>query len=86
MMSEVGIIYLRTKGEGGPVAFGNAVDRAINNLTDLVEDKPIDTFTRINTNLLRDSFSGICLGEEGQSPETKRLLKQLKPSLTIRDD
>ena len=109
MMSEAGQIYLRTKGAGRPLTFGTAVDRAINNLTDLVGDKPIDTYTRTDANLLRDaffgrglrrgsvdrmfstiratinfttremglpdirSFSGIYLGEEGRSPETKRL-------------
>ena len=109
LMSEAGIIYLRTKGEGRPLTFGTAVDRAINNLTDLVGDKPLDTYTRSDANLLRDSFfdrglsrgsvdrmfstlratinfttrelglqdinsfSGIYLGEEGRSPETKRL-------------
>ena len=51
-MSEASVIYLRTKGEGKPVIFGTAVDRAINNLTDLVGDKPIDTCTRTVANLL----------------------------------
>jgi hypothetical protein len=51
-MSEASVIYLSTKGEGRPVTFGTAVDRAINNLTDLVGDKPIDTCTRTEANLL----------------------------------
>jgi hypothetical protein len=51
-MSEASVIYLRTKGEGKPVTFGTAVDRAIKNLTDLVGDKPIDTCTRTEANLL----------------------------------
>jgi integrase len=91
------------------LTFGTTVDRAINNLTGLVGDKLIDTYTRADANLLRDSFfdrglsrgsvdrmfstiratinfttrglgvsdirsfSGICLGEEGRSPETKSL-------------
>jgi integrase len=109
LLSEAKAIYLRTKGIGRPITFNTAVDRAIGNLTDLVGDKPIDTYTRIDANLLRDSFfdrglsrgsvdrmfstiraainftarelghqeitsfSGIYLGEEGRSPETKRL-------------
>ena len=109
LMSEAGQIYLRTKGKGRPLTFGTSVDRAINNLTALVGDKPIDTYTRSDANMLRDSFfdrglsrgsvdrmfstiratinftaretglqdinsfSGIYLGEEGRSPETKRL-------------
>jgi integrase len=109
LMSEAGKIYLHTKGEGRPVTFRTAVERAINNLVSLIGDKPIDTYSRNDANMLRDSFfsrglsrgsvdrmfstiratinftaremglpevssfSGIYLGEEGRSPETKRL-------------
>jgi hypothetical protein len=58
LMSEAGKIYLHTKGEGRPVTFGTAVERAINNLVGLVGDKPIDTYTRTDANMLRDSFFG----------------------------
>ena len=109
LLTEAGEIYLRTKGQGRPATFNSAVNRAINNLIALIGDKPIDTFTRSDANMLRDSFferglsrgsiermfgtiraainftaremglsdissfSGIYLGEEGSSPETKRL-------------
>ena len=56
LLSEAGEIYLRTKGEGRPATFGSAVNRAINKLIGLIGDKPIDTFSRSDANMLRDSF------------------------------
>ena len=47
LLSEAKEIYLRTKGVDRPVTFGTAVDRAIKHLTELVGDKPIDTYTLI---------------------------------------
>ena len=56
LMTEAGTIYLRVKGASRPITFSAAVERAIKNLTELVGDKPIDTYTRHDANLLRDSF------------------------------
>lgn len=109
LLSEAREIYLRLKGKNRPSTFSSAVERATNNLFNIVGDKPIDTYSRLDANLLRDSFferglsrgsvdrmfstiravinftarefdlaeitsfSGIYLGEEGRSPEIKRL-------------
>ena len=56
LMTEAGTLYLRVKGASRPITFSAAVERAIKNLTELVGDKPIDTYTRHDANLLRDSF------------------------------
>ena len=56
LLSEAKEIYLRIKGVDRPVTFSSAVERAINNLTDLIGDKPIDTYVRSDANMLRDSF------------------------------
>jgi integrase len=49
-------IYLHSKGDGRPVTFAQAADRAINNLVSAVGDKPIDTYSRQDANLFRDSL------------------------------
>jgi len=56
LMREAGSIYLSAKASTRPITFRTAVDRGIKNLTELVGDKPIDTYTRTDANLLRDSF------------------------------
>jgi integrase len=56
LMSEAKAIYLRSKGMGRPVTFSQAVDRSINNLVNTVGDKPIDTYTRQDANLVRDGL------------------------------
>ena len=56
LLSEAKNIYLHSKGDGRPVTFAQAADRAINNLVSAVGDKPIDTYSRQDANLLRDSL------------------------------
>ncbi len=56
LMSEAKNIYLHSKSVGRPVTFSQAADRAINNLISTVGDKPIDTYTRQDANLVRDSL------------------------------
>ena len=56
MLSEVREIYLKVKGQDRPHTFSSAVERATNNLINLIGDKPIDTYSRSEANLLRDSF------------------------------
>ena len=54
LMSEAKDIYLRTKSVSRPKTFTQAIDRTVNNLFELVGDKPIDMYSRKDANLLRD--------------------------------
>ncbi|HIF58985.1 MAG TPA: integrase [Rhodospirillales bacterium] len=56
LLSEAREIYLKVKGQDRPHTFSSAVERATNNLINLIGDKPIDTYSRSEANLLRDSF------------------------------
>jgi integrase len=56
LISEAKNIYLHSKGDGRPFTFAQAVDRAVNNLVSTVGDKPLDTYSRLDANLLRDSL------------------------------
>jgi integrase len=56
LMTEARDIYLRSKGDGRPVTFSQAVDRAIGNLVDTVGNKPIDTYSRQDANCVRDAL------------------------------
>lgn len=56
LLSEAKNIYLHSKGDCRPVTFAQAVDRAVNNLVSTVVDKPIDTYSRQDANLLRSSL------------------------------
>ena len=56
LMSEAKEIYLRTKGVSRPKTFTQAIDRTVNNLLELVGDKPIDMYSRLDANLLRDNL------------------------------
>ena len=49
-------LYLSARASNRPETFRAAVDRAIKKFTDVVGDKPIDTYERTDANLLRDSF------------------------------
>jgi len=69
-MSEAKNTYLHSKGDGRPVTFAQAVDRAIMNLVNAVGDKPIDTYSRQDANLVRD-----CLFERGL---TKASVKRVR--------
>ena len=55
LMTEAGVIYLNAKAAKRPITFSNAVDRSINNLVEVVGDKPIDTYSRQDVNLFRDA-------------------------------
>jgi hypothetical protein len=46
LLSETKVVYLESKGDGRPVTFAQAVDRAAYNLVSSVGDKPIDRYTR----------------------------------------
>ena len=54
LMSEAKEIYLRNKGVTRPKQFTQAIDRSVNNLIELIGDKPIDMYSRQDANLLRD--------------------------------
>jgi integrase len=56
LLSEAKDVYLHSKGEGSPIAFAQAVDRAIDNLVSAAGDKPIDTYTRQDVNIVRDNL------------------------------
>ena len=58
LMSEAKEIYLKTKGISRPKTFTQAIDRTVNNLLELVGDKPIDMYSRLDANLLRDNLMG----------------------------
>ncbi len=51
LMPEAKDIYLRTKGVSRPKTFTQAIDRTVNNLFELVADKPIDMNSRKDANL-----------------------------------
>ena len=55
-MSEAKTIYLNTKGEQHTITFSQDADHAINNLINIIGDKPIDKYTRLEANLVRDTF------------------------------
>ena len=63
LLSEAKNIYLPSKGDCRPVTFAQAVDRAVNNLVSTVVDKPIDTYSRQDANLLRNSLFDRCLNK-----------------------
>ena len=54
LLSEAKVIYLQAKGDGRPLTFSQAVDRSINNLIKTLSNKPIDTYSRKDANLVRD--------------------------------
>jgi integrase len=54
LMSEAKNIYLKSKGVGRPRTFSQAVDRAITHLINTVGDKPLDTYSRKDANMIRD--------------------------------
>ena len=56
-MSEARDIYLRAKGDSRPKSFTQAIERMVNNLFELVGDKPIDTYSRQDASLLRDHLA-----------------------------
>ena len=45
LMSEAKEIYLRNKGVTRPKQFTQAIDRSVNNLIELIGDKPIDMYS-----------------------------------------
>jgi integrase len=55
LMSEAKDIYLKTKGVSRPKTFTQAIVRAVNSLIELAGDKPVDTYSRQDANLLRDA-------------------------------
>ena len=61
LMSEAKDIYLRTKGVSRPKTFTQAIDRTVNNLFELVGDKPIDMYSRQDANLLRGHLANHAL-------------------------
>ena len=76
LMSEAKDIYLRTKGVSRPKTFTQAIDRTVNNLFELVGDKPIDMYSRQDANLLRDHL-------ENRALNTATVKKQLNTLRTI---
>ena len=74
VMSEARDIYLRTKGGSRPKTFTQAIDRTVNNLIGLVGDKPIDTYSRQDANLLRDHLTDRALN----SATVKKHLNSLR--------
>ena len=56
LMSEAKTIYLKSKGNGRPITFTQAVDRATESLVGTIGDKPIDTYSRQNANVVRDAL------------------------------
>ena len=55
LLSEARGIYLRLKGKNRPSTFSSVVERATNNLVNIVGDKPINTYSRLDAKLLIDS-------------------------------
>ena len=53
---------MAANGISRPVTFAQAVDRAVNNLVSIAGDKPINTYSRQDANLLRDQLleRGLC--------------------------
>jgi len=66
LMTEARDIYLRSKGDGRPATFSQAVDRAIGNLVDTVGNKPIDTYSRQDANCVRDALFERGLSKAGR--------------------
>ena len=56
LMSKAKDTYMAAKGISRPVTFAQAVDRAVNNLVSIAGDKPINTYSRQDANLLRDQL------------------------------
>ena len=56
MLSEAKGVYIKGKGKDRSKTFEQAIDRAIGYLIKLHGDKPIDTYTRVEANALRDAF------------------------------
>ena len=54
LMSEAKTIYLKSKGNGRPITFTQAVDRTTESLICTIGDKPIDTYSRQNATVFRD--------------------------------
>lgn len=74
LLSEAKEIYVSAKGSGRQIAFQHAAQRAINNLIVLAGDKPIDRYSRINVNQVRDQ-----LFERGLSRSSiKRILGAIR--------
>ncbi len=74
LLSEAKEIYVSAKGSGRQIAFQHAAQRAINNLIVLAGDKPIDRYSRVNVNQVRDQ-----LFERGLSRSSiKRILGTIR--------
>ena len=76
-MSEAKDIYLRTKGVSRPKTFTQAIDRTVNNLFELVGDKPIDMYSRQDANLLRGHLANRALN----NATVKKQLNTLDPKI-----
>ena len=63
LMSDAKDIYLHSKGNGRPITFSQAVERAVGNLINAVGNRPIDRYSRQDANLLRDEFLERGLGK-----------------------
>ncbi|MBO6816497.1 MAG: tyrosine-type recombinase/integrase [Rhizobiaceae bacterium] len=53
-MAEAKELYLKAKNRGRPKTFIQGVDRAVRYMTDLLGDKPINAYSRLEINQLRD--------------------------------
>jgi len=56
-MSEAKDLYLKSKSKGRPETFFRSVERSVNYLIGMHGDKPIDTYSRMEANDLRDAFA-----------------------------
>ena len=79
LLSEGKIIYLSAKASSRPRTFVQSVERAVNNLISVAGNKPIDTYTRKDANLLRDTL--FKRGLSGTS--VKRLLSTIRATLNF---
>ena len=79
LLSEGKIIYLSAKASSRPRTFVQSVERAVNNLISVAGNKPIDTYTRKDANLLRDTL--FKRGLSGAS--VKRLLSTIRATLNF---
>jgi hypothetical protein len=55
LLTKAKVVYLKSKDDGRPLTFAQAVDRAANNLISSGGDKLIDRYTRQDANVVRDS-------------------------------
>jgi len=56
-LSEAKELYVRVKGDGRSKTFFQSADRCVGYVVKLLGDRPIDTYTRVEVNQLRDTFS-----------------------------